>query len=230
MAPTGRKAAVKPAITVVILEDNETMAKGMCLEMDKPDIRVCGVATQVEDFLALVKSHKPNVAIVDLGIPPDREAGFAAIEKAKPLSPGTKFVVHTIYDEPENFHRAIKAGVKGFVTKNIYETSIDKVVRIIADGGNYFGDMLPQYLKILKEDPFTVRRGDTAELSHQAVLSRQEIEVLRLSGEGLSKEEVAARLTISLNTVKAHTKHIREKLGVNTTQEAIRIARLRGMI
>jgi DNA-binding NarL/FixJ family response regulator len=230
MVASARKSRIKPIITVAILEDNETLIKGVRLELDKPDIRICAVCEEVEGFLSQVKSCQPMIAIIDLRIVRDREAGFLAIEKAKEISPNTKYIIYTAYDEPEQFHKAINLGIKAFVTKNIYEISLDKVVHIVSDGGTYYGEMLSQYLDKVKENPLTSNYMKDEVHLQNGDLSDRELEILQLLDKNMTNGEIANQLSISINTIKAHTKNIREKFGVKTTPEAIRFARLRGII
>lgn len=230
MAPPASKSKERSKITVAILEDNETLIKGMQLELDQPDIHICGVGKEVEDFLAKVKTCQPMIAIIDLRIWRDQDAGFTAIQQAKELSSQTRYIVYTFYDQPEQFHKAINLGIKAFVTKNIYEISLDKVVHIVAEGGTYYGELLSQYLDRVKEGPLALDAGRQAGISQKSEISGRELEILRLLDTGKTRDEIASLLSISTNTVKAHTKNIREKLAVRTTTEALRLARLRGIL
>ena len=214
-------------ITVAVLEDNATLVKGMRAELDKPEITVCGVSDNVEQFLEQLKACQPNIAIVDLRIWKDFDAGFAAIAKAMELSPGTQYIVHTAYDVMENFHKGINLGIKAFVSKNIYEKPLDEVVKIVFNGGTYYGDLLSLYLDRLKESSIQLVFEDEREDLVKNVFSKKEHEVLDLLDKGMSIQEIANKLYVSENTVKAHTKNIRGKLGVKSTTEAVRIYRLR---
>src|SRR5687767_11088479 len=127
-------------ITVAILEDNATMIKGLTAELDKPDIFICAVSNNVEQFLDQVKSCQPLIAIVDLRIWQDYEAGFEVIARAKQVSPATQYIIHTAYDRMENFHNGVNLGIRAFVSKNIYEKPLDEVVRLVFNGGTYYGE------------------------------------------------------------------------------------------
>ena len=214
-------------ITVAILEDNATLVKGMKAELDKPDIFVCVASDNVDQFLEELKSCQPKVAIVDLRIWKDLDAGFVAITKARALSPDTQFVIYTFYDVIEKFHKGINLGIKAFVSKNIYEKPLDEVVRIVFNGGTYYGDLLPKYLDKVKESSTQLIFDNEEKTSEVGGLSKKELEVLDLLDKGLTGSEIAAKLFVTVNTVKAHTKNIRAKLGVKSTTEAIRIHRLR---
>lgn len=213
-------------ITVAILEDNATLVKGMRAELDKPDISVCVVSDNVDQFLSELKFCQPKVAIVDLRIWKDLDAGFTAITKARTISPDTQYIVYTFYDIIEKFHKGINLGIKAFVSKNIYEKPLDEVVRIVFSGGTYFGDLLPKYLDMVKENSMQLEFGNT-KTSTAAKLSKKELEVIVMLDRGMTNLEIAEKLFVTINTVKAHTKNIRGKLGAKTTTEAVRIYRLR---
>ena len=214
-------------ITVAILEDNATLVKGMKAELDKPDIFVSVASDNVDQFLEELKSCQPKVAIVDLRIWKDLDAGFVAITKARALSPDTQFVIYTFYDVIEKFHKGINLGIKAFVSKNIYEKPLDEVVRIVFNGGTYYGDLLPKYLDNVKESAAQLTFDHDDKDPIGSGLSKKELEVLDLLDNGLTSSDIAAKLFVTVNTVKAHTKNIRAKLGVKSTNEAIRIHRLR---
>jgi DNA-binding NarL/FixJ family response regulator len=216
----------KKKITVAVLEDNATLVKGMKAELEKPDITVCVASDNVDEFLIQLEKCQPCIAIVDLRIWKDLDAGFVAITKAKSLSPDTQFIIYTFYDVIEKFHKGINLGIKAFVSKNIYEKPLDEVVRIVFNGGTYYGEMLPKYLDMVRETSLSLKFDQHEIPTSSTVLSKKEIEVLELLDKGMTNTEIAERLFVSENTVKAHTKNIRGKLGVNSTTEAIRIYRL----
>lgn len=228
MARNTKKIQSSPSkILVAILEDNATLVKGMKAELDKPDIEICVAKDNVDQFLAELKTCQPAIAIVDLRIWKDLDAGFVAITKARELSPSTHFIVYTAYDLIEKFHRGINLGVKAFVSKNIYEKPLDEVVRIVHSGGTYYGDLLPQYLDKVNESSIQLNFEKDTNVSVKGGLSRKEFEILEYLDKGMTNQEIAEMIFVSVNTVKAHTKNIRGKLGVKTTTEAIRMYRLR---
>jgi DNA-binding NarL/FixJ family response regulator len=217
----------EPKIKVAILEDNATLVKGMKMELDKPDIAVCVVSEDVDHFLEALKSTQPDIAIVDLRIWKDFEAGFLAIKKARGLSPETQYIVYTFYDDIENFHKGINLGIKAFVSKHIYEKPWDEIVRLVFGGGTYYGDLLQRYLAKVNGNSTLLELSDDEKAVPRGKLSKKEIEVLVHLDKGMSIQEIAIMLVVSQNTIKAHTKSIRGKLGQKTTADALRIFRLR---
>lgn len=217
-------------ITVAILENNISTLTGLCMELDKPDIKVLISSDKPEPFLDAVTELHPEIAIMDLRIAnsPKFDAGFDAIRSLQAASPQTQVIICTAYDDLMNFHRGLNLGMKAFVSKDINEFSMDKVVRIVADGGVYFGKFLQEYLKRIKELP--PEAGLEQSSSPACPLSNREQEVLRLFGENKSNEEIGKILFISVNTVKSHLKSIHGKLNVKKTEEALRQARINGWL
>lgn len=228
MTPKKMPIQSADAITVAILEDNELMLKGICIELDRPDIRVCSAREELAPFLEDVRQYQPQVAIVDLRIRTDPEVGFDAIRTIRETSPGTQCVIYTAFEGLENFHRGMQLGIKAFVSKNTHELSLEKIIRIVANGGTYYGNFLNQYFEKVKEPPLP---GDVREAPApvSSSLSLREKEILCLCAGGKSEGEIAEKLFIARNTVKAHLKSIRSKLKVKSTIEAVRVARLRGV-
>lgn len=220
----------KSKITVAILEDNLPLLKGMQMELDKPDIEICSASDQPDNFLSDVKKYQPAVAIVDLRIWNDFEAGFKVIQKIRENSPHTQSVIYTFYDQMEFFHHGINLGIRAFVSKNINEISLEKVIHIVVNGGTYYGDLLSRYLEMVKEIPSLTNLDEPSVPTTQNHMSERELEILRLFGEDKTEDEIAKALVVSVNTIKAHTKNIRGKLGVKTTVDAIRLGRLRGLL
>jgi DNA-binding NarL/FixJ family response regulator len=214
-------------ITVAILEDNATLVKGMRAELEEPEISICMVSDNIDQFLEGLKVCQPNIAIIDLRIWENFDAGFVAIAKAKELSPVTQHIVYTAYDIVENFHKGINLGIKAFVSKNIYEKPLDEVVKIVSNGGTYYGNLLSLYLDKLKENSIQLDFHEEEKVPGKDGLSKKELGVLDLLDQGMSVSEIASQLYVSENTVKAHTKNIRGKFRVKTTNEAVRIYRLR---
>lgn len=226
-----RKASDKKAntISVAILEDNATLLKGMKAELDKPDLEVCVESDDVEQFLTRLKTCRPDIAIVDLRIWNDLDAGFVAIARARKISPNTHYIIYTFYDLVEKFHKGINLGIRAFVSKNIYEKPLDDVVRIVYKGGTYYGDMLSKYLDKVNESAVQLEFQEDKESLPASTgrLSKKELEVLALLDGEKTVRDIADTLFVTVNTVKAHTKNIRGKLGAKTTADAIRIYRLR---
>jgi DNA-binding NarL/FixJ family response regulator len=208
-------------ITIVILEDNATLVKGMLAELDKPDMKVCGFSDTVDQFLEDINKHQPDVAIVDLRIWGDFTAGKTGIKKAIDLSPDTAFMIHTAYDDMDKFHEGITLGIKAFISKNIYEKPVDEIVRIVCGGGTYYGDFLPAYLEMVKESGTRLAFEKEEQENVKDILTSTEQGLMQLLEKGYSLEEIAETKSISIHTVKAHTKNIRAKLGVKTTSDAI---------
>jgi DNA-binding NarL/FixJ family response regulator len=223
-----KNKTIASKIRIAILEDNPLLLSGMKMELDKPDFDICSASDQPDDFISEVKTCQPDIAIVDLRVWNDFEAGFKVIRQIREMSPRTQCIIYTFYDQLEYFHAGINLGIRAFLSKNINEISLEKVIRIVSSGGAYYGELLNRYLDKVKEMPSLLNLDEPSTVS-QGHLSDRELEILRLFGENKDEDAIAEALTVSVNTIKAHTKNIRGKLNVKTTIEALRIARLRGL-
>lgn len=216
-----KNGTMRKKITIVILEDVPIIISAMRIELDKPGIEISAASDNVNDFLEKIKKHQPDIAFIDLRIDYDYNSGFLAIEQAKLLSPSTKFIIFTSYDDLPEFDRALNLGVKAFITKNIHQRPLDEIVRIVYTGGQYFGELLDQYVGKLSDKP-GLSEPELSQKHLTELFSKREIEVLSLLEEGLSPKEIAKKISISPNTIKSYTQSIRKKFGVKTTKEAVR--------
>ena len=214
-------------ITVALLEDSYGMLLGLQAELRKPDITVTVVSDNVDRFLDGIKTAQPDIAIVDLRIGSDFKAGYEAIRKARELSPGTKYIIETAYDDLESFDEGIKLGAKAFVGKGTDEKPLDEVVRAVYQGFTYYGDYVEKYRKKVQESSAQLEWTDGEEKAVGGDLTKRQAEVLDLLDQGKDKHEIAKMLYVAPNTVKAHIEAIHKKFGVRTTPEAIRLYRLR---
>jgi DNA-binding NarL/FixJ family response regulator len=223
----------EPLISLAILEDNINMLRGLCAQFDTPNFDVRVACQQVDAFVEETAALKPDVAIVDLRIWRSVDAGLQAIQQLQITSPTTRCIVYTHYDSLEHFDRALRLGVRGFVSKDHDvepEVSLTEVVRQVAAGMSYYDPIIfGRYLAArpmmdVQDEPQTVIENRTQDLSER------ELQVLQLAGQGKSQQEIAADLYITRNTVKSHMQKIHNKLNVRTTSDALRVARLRGLL
>jgi DNA-binding NarL/FixJ family response regulator len=220
-------------IKVAVLENNPNMLFALGMKLDKPDLNLCFASDTLEDFVNKVREFQPDVAIIDLRIWEDFDAGFVAIEEIRKITSSTACIVYTHYDSLYNFDQAVRLGAKAFVSKHIREkVPLDEVVRMVAKGGTYWDkDLWEKYIRTVarlngKQD----EKSSSETYVTRPRLSKRELDVLQLLDRGLTFDEVAAELVITRNTVDAHTKNIREKLNVNSTRQAVVTARLLGLL
>jgi DNA-binding NarL/FixJ family response regulator len=208
-------------IRVVLVDDHEMVAKslGWILEQES-DIEILGSAATSAEGVALVIATTPDVAIVDYRLP-DAD-GTRTTKEICEASPGTKVLILTgTKMDSQMVSTAVRAGCAGILSKDKALHQLVKAVRAAHNGGAYVSsDAVPTMLARIRLDHSSLG-GD---------LSKRELDVLQLAAEGMSNQEIASRLFVSVNTVRNHTQRILLKLGVHSKLEAVAVAHREGLI
>lgn len=139
MPKNKNRIPLKPTIRIAILEDNQTLALALKIELDQPKFKVCSVDDDINQFIENINHYLPNVAIVDIRIWGNSIAGLEAIKKIGEVSPNTKVMVYSAYDNFEMLSQAIKLNVKAFVIKSISEKPLVEIINLVTSGKLYFG-------------------------------------------------------------------------------------------
>lgn len=221
----GEVAASDPAasvdrIRVVVCDDHHLVAQGLTMLLSaQPDIEVVGVAGTVAEVRELTMSRRPQVVLMDYGLPDGN--GVAATAAIKSSQPDVKVVMLTSFVDEGVLVAAIEAGCSGYVTKHKGAEELATAVRLAADGEALVSpDMLARLLPRLRR-------------SHHGLgwdLTQREREVLEQLAEGNSKEAIARHLVLSPNTVRNHIQNILTKLGAHSRLEAVVTAAREGLI
>jgi DNA-binding NarL/FixJ family response regulator len=177
------------------------------------DIELVGQAVNGEEALKLYRELRPDVTLMDLQMPGMN--GITAIERIRADYPKAKIVVLTTYSGDVQASRALKAGVVGYILKNMLRTELIGTIRAVHGGAR----RIPSEIASELADHFTAD-----------ALSSREVEVLRSVAGGNSNKIVASELKISEDTVKGHMKNILSKLGANDRTHAVLIAMKRGFL
>lgn len=184
----------------------------------EPDLVVCGEAEDAREALAAAKSLAPDMAIVDITL--KDTYGIELIKQLKELYPKLPILVLSMHEESMYGERALRAGAKGYLTKQEASKKIIDAIRRILRGEIYVSEKLASVLvqKVA---------GGNSEVSGGSpvdVLTDRELEVFQLLGQGHGAREIADRLFVSVKTVEAHREHIKQKLKFKTSSELLRFA------
>jgi DNA-binding NarL/FixJ family response regulator len=215
-ASTVQAGAAKKKVLVV---DDHPIVRERIAELinKEPDLVVCGEAEDAARALKAVTDHRPDVAIVDISL--KDSYGIELVKQLKELYPDMPTLVLSMHDESMYGERALRAGARGYLTKQEASKKVVDAVRRVLRGGIYVSDKLAASL---------VRR--VAGGNHEAggglvdALTDREREVFQMLGQGLTMREVAERLFVSAKTVEAHREHIKRKLNFKTSSELLRFA------
>jgi DNA-binding NarL/FixJ family response regulator len=213
--PSSTKTAPKkPRIGVLIVDDHSVVREGLAsLIRRKPDMTVVGEASNGREGVDLWREHRPDVTLLDLRMP--ELDGVGVIKEIRAVDEKARFVVLTTFDGDEDIFRAIQAGAKGYLLKDVPREALMDCIRRVHAGET----CIPVHLAMKLAERVS---GET--------LSEREIDVLKLMARGKSNKEIGSGLFISEGTVKSHVKNIFAKLNVISRTEAVANATRRGLI
>jgi DNA-binding NarL/FixJ family response regulator len=204
----------KSRIGVLIADDHSVLRQGLVSLIGfEADMIVVAEASNGREAIDLWRQHRPDVTMLDLRMP--ELDGVGVIKQIRAEDENTRIIVLTTFDGDEDIYRAIQAGAKGYLLKDVpREALIDCIRRV--DAGE---TCIPVHLA----NKLAARvRGET--------VSEREIDVLKLLAQGKSNKEIGSALFISAGTVKSHVKSIFAKLDVNSRAEAVASAAHRALI
>ena len=198
----------------LVLADDESLTRGAvgALLGLESDLVVVGEASTGDEAIAIVRQHRPDVAVLDVEMP-----GCDGAEVAQWVAanlPGTRCIVLTRHARPGVLRRALAAGAAGFVTKSAPATVLADVIRRVHRGGRYVDPDLAM----------------TALMTEDCPLTDRELEVLRTVDAVGTAADIARRVHLSPGTVRNYLSSAMQKLGAGNRTEAVQIARDRGWL
>lgn len=201
-------------ITVLVVDDHPIVRDGLrAIISSEPDLEMVGdVGTGCEGVDAYF-SLRPAVVVMDLMLPDI--GGAEAIRRICQRASGAQIIVLTTAAGDEDIYRALEAGARGYLLKDMVRKELLQAIRVVAAGRRYI--------------PSQVGTAIAENLPRPDITAR-EIEVLQLVASGFKNKEVAHRLDISEDTVNAHIKHILQKLNASDRTHAVTVALRRGII
>jgi DNA-binding NarL/FixJ family response regulator len=208
---------VSDRITVVIAEDHPLFRKGLTdtLATDA-SFRIVGEAGDGEEALALLRRHRPSIALLDVEMP--KLGGLAVAEAARRENLGAAIVMLTMFKDGAMLRRALDLGARGYVLKDSAATDIVACLHMVASGRAYISPALSS--ELLERE--TAR--STPQIAAIADLTPAERRVLRLIAQGHTSAAIGSLLGISAKTVENHRLHICDKLGLRGPQALLRFA------
>lgn len=207
-------------ITVLIADDHEVVRQGVKLLIgNQPNIEVVGEAGDGSEAVAMVKELRPDVALLDIGMPGLN--GLQAANLIHTAQPATRVLMFSMYEKEAYAHQALALGACGYILKTASGRELIEAIEKVAAGQYYFSpkinaDIIRKYL-----DP------PVPEIKPQSaydLLSEREQQVFRLVAEGLSSKKISQLLYISHRTVDKHRSNIMKKLEISDSRELVRYA------
>ena len=212
--PGGAASGPGRPIRVLVADDHALMRGGVVAVLrDAPGLAVVAEATNGAEAVALYARHRPDVALIDLKMPALDGAGV--VEQVRARYPDARLVILTTYDADDDVERALKAGAKAYLLKDVDPAELVACVRAVDQGRTWVSPSVAAKL---------------AERMTRVAITPREMAVLRELAAGRSNKEVAAALGIAEGTAKIHTARVFEKLGVSSRTEALAVALQRGLV
>lgn len=202
-------------IRILLGEDHSFVREGTRQILEHfPDLVVVGEAGDGQEALELMERLQPDVAILDIRMP--RVTGIEVVRRMKGVSPNTKALMLTAYDDDEYILALMEAGASGYLLKTARSTELVDAVRSVQSGESVLDPAVA-----VKVARLWKRRLAPGPVEAAGRLSSREREVLELAAKGLRNKAIADRLVISVRTVEGHFNSILAKLGVSTRIEAV---------
>jgi two-component system NarL family response regulator len=203
-----------PKAGVLVVDDHALFRTGVAnIINQESDLRVVAEAGNGAEAVEAFERHHPDVTLLDLRMPV--MDGVETVRQIRAREPHARVIVLTTYDTDDEIARALKAGAKAYVLKDIGADELVSCIRDVLAGKTY---LAPAAAAKLAEGVTHVQ------------LTPRELATLRLTADGKANKEIASELGISERTVKTHLGHLFEKLGVTSRTEAIKVATRRGLV
>ena len=201
-------------IRIFSVDDHPLLREGIAaLVNSQPDMVIVGEAATGAEALPLFKQLQPDVTLLDLRLPDT--SGIDILIAIRTEFPDARIIMLTTFEGDVEIHRALQAGARGYLLKNIPPSELLDVIRQVHSGKKRIPPAIASQL---------------AEHMSDEELTEREVEVLRAVAGGNKNRDIANKLFISEETVKVHIKHIMEKLGAADRTQAVTIGVRRGII
>ena len=213
-------------ITVLLAEDHAIVRQGLVsLLKSDGNFTMVGEAKTGREAVALAKSLKPDVILMDIAMP--ELNGLEATRQILAANPAARVIVLSAHSDNEYIERMCTLGVVGFLEKQTSAEILTKAIREVAKGNTFFSAAVAKRVQEIQNKP---RDRDGMVKTDGNRLTSRETEVLQLVAEGSANKQVASELGISIKTVEKHRQHLMDKLNIHDTAGLTRYAITTGVI
>ncbi|MCG3141643.1 MAG: Oxygen regulatory protein NreC [Anaerolineae bacterium] len=210
---------------LLLVDDHAIVRAGLRMLLEAhPDMEIIGECENGQDAIRRALELKPDVILMDVGLPDI--PGYDATRAIKKELPAVIILALTMHESDEYFFEMLNAGASGYVPKKAAPTELVNAIRVVYAGGVY---LYPSLAKTLVQDYLTRAEQDNDAGAFDG-LTERERQVLTLIADGLSNQQVADKLVISVKTVERHRANILAKLGLHSRTELVKYAIRKGLI
>jgi DNA-binding NarL/FixJ family response regulator len=204
---------------VLIVDDHPLVREGLTDLINKEeDIVVCGWAKDIPQTIQAIKKLKPDVVTIDISL--ENVSGLDLMKDIKVRFPGLPCLVLSMHQESIYAERAIRAGAKGYITKQEASKKVITAIRQVLEGRLYLSEPVKE--KLL----YSLIGNDESDTDNSPIdrLTDRELEVFRLIGQGKATRQIAEQLCLSAKTIETYRSRIKQKLDLSSGSELLRCA------
>lgn len=214
------ESKLKNVTRVFIVDDHPIVRAGLTAQIDlQPGFEVCGEAEDIAGALAQIESARPDVAVIDVSL--KSGSGIDLVKRLRARFEHLRILVWSMFSEDLYAERALRAGAQGYVHKGNSTREILDAIRAVSVGKIHVSQALAEQL--MKR---MVGSETTSEQNLVNSLSDRELEMFELLGHGMTTEQIAAKMHVSVKTVETYRLHIKRKLSVDNLPELVKRATL----
>lgn len=213
-------------IRVALADDHPVVLAGVrALLQEAPEIELVGEAANGVAALRLICDMMPDVAVIDISMPDLN--GIDLAKRVASSCPEVKLLALTVHEDRAYVQPLLHAGARGYLLKRSAAEDLVRAIRAVAAGGVYLD---PAVADRALPDGLRSTKAGSAQSASLEVLSQREADVLRLTAQGYSNKEVAARLEVSVKTIETYKARAAEKLGLRTRSDIVRFGASQGWL
>lgn len=221
--PNSTQTASRP-ISILLVDDHPILRAGLRTLIDaQPDMQVVGEASDGAEAIDRARALKPDVIVMDIAMP--RMDGLEAMRRIRDLGLPAKMIALTMHAEAEYLFKVLEDGGSGYVLKQGVDSDLFEAIRTIWAGNVFLYPSATRLLLSRYLDGNGEQENDT-----YTKLSEREREVLKLTAEGYSSQEIADQLILSPKTVETYRSRLMQKLNLHHRSEVVRYALLKGLL